>query len=155
MQRERWEQRQRQRRRQRPRRLHQRSVSREKWVETLVVADAKMVEYHGQPQVETYVLTIMNMVRLCGVAVGGEVRATSGLDPRPGQEEQRPALESRWGRPGWGGVTRREPGWGQGLGGPGVSPSLAPLALGRSRRDRAGGVEAGGGSGGVQLRSHT
>ncbi|XP_040349326.1 A disintegrin and metalloproteinase with thrombospondin motifs 7 [Herpailurus yagouaroundi] len=61
--RERWEQRQ-QWRRQRPRRLHQRSVSREKWVETLVVADTKMVEYHGQPQVESYVLTIMNMVRL-------------------------------------------------------------------------------------------
>ncbi|XP_025774443.1 A disintegrin and metalloproteinase with thrombospondin motifs 7 [Puma concolor] len=59
--RERWEQRQ-QWRRQRPRRLHQRSVSREKWVETLVVADTKMVEYHGQPQVESYVLTIMNMV---------------------------------------------------------------------------------------------
>uniref|UniRef100_A0A452S4A1 Peptidase M12B domain-containing protein n=1 Tax=Ursus americanus TaxID=9643 RepID=A0A452S4A1_URSAM len=58
--RERWEQRQ--WRRQRPRRLHQRSVSREKWVETLVVADAKMVEYHGQPHVESYVLTIMNMV---------------------------------------------------------------------------------------------
>ncbi|XP_033707941.1 A disintegrin and metalloproteinase with thrombospondin motifs 7 isoform X1 [Tursiops truncatus] len=59
--RERWEQRQ-QWRRQRPRRLHQRSVSKEKWVETLVVADAKMVEYHGQPNVESYVLTIMNMV---------------------------------------------------------------------------------------------
>ncbi|KAB1257243.1 A disintegrin and metalloproteinase with thrombospondin motifs 7, partial [Camelus dromedarius] len=59
--RERWEQRQ-QWRRQRPRRLHQRSVSKEKWVETLVVADTKMVEYHGQPNVENYVLTIMNMV---------------------------------------------------------------------------------------------
>ncbi|XP_006871003.1 PREDICTED: A disintegrin and metalloproteinase with thrombospondin motifs 7 [Chrysochloris asiatica] len=59
--RERWDQRQ-QRQRQRPRRLSQRSVSREKWVETLVVADTKMVEYHGQPQVENYVLTIMNMV---------------------------------------------------------------------------------------------
>ncbi|XP_055133517.1 A disintegrin and metalloproteinase with thrombospondin motifs 7 isoform X1 [Symphalangus syndactylus] len=59
--RERWEQRQ-QWRRPRLRRLHQRSVSKEKWVETLVVADAKMVEYHGQPQVESYVLTIMNMV---------------------------------------------------------------------------------------------
>ncbi|XP_062947346.1 A disintegrin and metalloproteinase with thrombospondin motifs 7 [Cynocephalus volans] len=57
--RERWEQRQQWRR---PRRLRQRSVSREKWVETLVVADAKMVEYHGQPNVESYVLTIMNMV---------------------------------------------------------------------------------------------
>uniref|UniRef100_A0A8C8Z658 A disintegrin and metalloproteinase with thrombospondin motifs 7 n=1 Tax=Prolemur simus TaxID=1328070 RepID=A0A8C8Z658_PROSS len=59
--RERWEQRQ-QWQQQRARRLHQRSVSKEKWVETLVVADAKMVEYHGQPQVEHYVLTIMNMV---------------------------------------------------------------------------------------------
>ncbi|XP_066095968.1 A disintegrin and metalloproteinase with thrombospondin motifs 7 isoform X1 [Saccopteryx bilineata] len=58
--REHWEQRQRQQRR--PRRLNQRSVSKEKWVETLVVADAKMVEYHGQPHVERYVLTIMNMV---------------------------------------------------------------------------------------------
>ncbi|XP_060035540.1 A disintegrin and metalloproteinase with thrombospondin motifs 7 [Erinaceus europaeus] len=46
----------------RPRRLHQRSVSKEKWVETLVVADTKMVDYHGQPDVESYVLTIMNMV---------------------------------------------------------------------------------------------
>ncbi|XP_073083374.1 A disintegrin and metalloproteinase with thrombospondin motifs 7 isoform X1 [Manis javanica] len=45
-----------------PRRLYQRSVSKEKWVETLVVADAKMVEYHGQAHVESYVLTIMNMV---------------------------------------------------------------------------------------------
>uniref|UniRef100_A0A8C5K4W0 ADAM metallopeptidase with thrombospondin type 1 motif 7 n=1 Tax=Jaculus jaculus TaxID=51337 RepID=A0A8C5K4W0_JACJA len=51
LQREQWQQ-----------RREQRSVSKEKWVETLVVADAKMVEYHGQPQVERYVLTIMNMV---------------------------------------------------------------------------------------------
>lgn len=62
--RERWQQRQ-QWRQQRLRRLHQRSVSKEKWVETLVVADAKMVEYHGQPHVESYVLTIMNMVGQC------------------------------------------------------------------------------------------
>ncbi|XP_021494389.1 A disintegrin and metalloproteinase with thrombospondin motifs 7 [Meriones unguiculatus] len=53
--RERWEERHQKRR-------QQRSISKEKWVETLVVADAKMVEYHGQPQVESYVLTIMNMV---------------------------------------------------------------------------------------------
>lgn len=56
-QREQWEQQQQKRR-------QQRSVSKEKWVETLVVADSKMVEYHGQPQVESYVLTVMNMVRL-------------------------------------------------------------------------------------------
>ncbi|KAM5291756.1 LOW QUALITY PROTEIN: A disintegrin and metalloproteinase with thrombospondin motifs 7 [Ctenodactylus gundi] len=59
-QREHWEKRQ--RRQQQRRRLYQRSISKEKWVETLVVADAKMVEYHGQPHVESYVLTIMNMV---------------------------------------------------------------------------------------------
>ncbi|XP_066184157.1 A disintegrin and metalloproteinase with thrombospondin motifs 7 [Sylvia atricapilla] len=56
--RERWEQRQPRRKR----RLRQRSISREKWVETLVVADTKMVEFHGSDNVEKYVLTVMNMV---------------------------------------------------------------------------------------------
>ncbi|NXO68769.1 ATS7 metalloproteinase, partial [Phainopepla nitens] len=55
--RERWEQKQHRRRR-----IQQRSVSREKWVETLVVADTKMVEFHGSANVEKYVLTVMNMV---------------------------------------------------------------------------------------------
>ncbi|XP_015493912.1 A disintegrin and metalloproteinase with thrombospondin motifs 7, partial [Parus major] len=55
--RERWEQRQ-----QRRRRIKRRSISREKWVETLVVADTKMVEFHGSANVEKYVLTVMNMV---------------------------------------------------------------------------------------------
>ncbi|NXH38405.1 ATS7 metalloproteinase, partial [Dicaeum eximium] len=55
--RERWEQKQRRRRR-----IKQRSVSREKWVETLVVADTKMVEFHGSEHIEKYVLTVMNMV---------------------------------------------------------------------------------------------
>lgn len=32
-------------------------------VETLVVADAKMVEKHGKDDVTTYILTVMNMVR--------------------------------------------------------------------------------------------
>ncbi|XP_043841836.1 A disintegrin and metalloproteinase with thrombospondin motifs 7 [Dromiciops gliroides] len=58
--RERWEQKQQQQ--QRRRRLQQRSISKEKWVETLVVADTKMVEYHGWEHVENYVLTVMNMV---------------------------------------------------------------------------------------------
>ncbi|XP_063304778.1 A disintegrin and metalloproteinase with thrombospondin motifs 7-like isoform X1 [Pelobates fuscus] len=44
------------------RRIRPRSISKEKWVETLVVADQKMVEYHGRNHVENYVLTIMNMV---------------------------------------------------------------------------------------------
>ncbi|KFO81131.1 A disintegrin and metalloproteinase with thrombospondin motifs 7, partial [Cuculus canorus] len=55
--RERWEQRQHRRRR-----IKQRSVSKEKWVETLVVADTKMIEYHGSENIEKYVLTVMNMV---------------------------------------------------------------------------------------------
>ncbi|XP_068597872.1 A disintegrin and metalloproteinase with thrombospondin motifs 7 [Brachionichthys hirsutus] len=55
--RERWEHRQ-----QRRRTIRQRSVSKEKWVETLVVADAKMVEYHGSKAVESYVLAVMNIV---------------------------------------------------------------------------------------------
>nr|XP_014040290.1 unnamed protein product [Salmo salar] len=56
-QRERWE-----RRQPRKRRIRQRSISREKWVETLVVADSKMVEYHGTKGVESYVLAVMNIV---------------------------------------------------------------------------------------------
>ncbi|XP_061595470.1 A disintegrin and metalloproteinase with thrombospondin motifs 7 isoform X2 [Cololabis saira] len=57
-QRERWERRQQRRRR----RIHQRSVSQEKWVETLVVADPKMVSYHGSKAVESYILAVMNIV---------------------------------------------------------------------------------------------
>ncbi|XP_018422895.1 PREDICTED: A disintegrin and metalloproteinase with thrombospondin motifs 7-like [Nanorana parkeri] len=57
--RERWEQSQKQHR-ERP--ISRRSISKEKWVETLVVADPKMVEYHGSNNVENYVLTVMNMV---------------------------------------------------------------------------------------------
>ncbi|XP_069766264.1 A disintegrin and metalloproteinase with thrombospondin motifs 7-like isoform X2 [Narcine bancroftii] len=44
------------------RRIKQRSISKEKWVETLVVADPKMVEHHGSENIEAYVLTVMNMV---------------------------------------------------------------------------------------------
>ncbi|KAJ8417177.1 hypothetical protein AAFF_G00284040, partial [Aldrovandia affinis] len=55
-QRERWEG------RQQRRRIRHRSVSREKWVETLVVADPKMVEYHGSEGVESYALAVMNIV---------------------------------------------------------------------------------------------
>ena len=56
-QREKWE------RNHRPSRgLSRRSISKERWVETLVVADTKMIEYHGSDNVESYILTIMNMV---------------------------------------------------------------------------------------------
>ncbi|XP_072288880.1 A disintegrin and metalloproteinase with thrombospondin motifs 12-like [Eucyclogobius newberryi] len=40
----------------------QRSVSSERWVETMVVADSKLIEYHGSNNVESYIFTIMNMV---------------------------------------------------------------------------------------------
>lgn len=55
-QRERWEKRRHRRR--------QRSISREKWVESLVVADPKMVEYYGKDGVESYILAVMNIVRI-------------------------------------------------------------------------------------------
>lgn len=44
----------------------QRSVSVERHVETLVVADSTMVDFHQDQDasVETYILTIMNMVSL-------------------------------------------------------------------------------------------
>ncbi|KAG8278115.1 negative regulation of cellular response to hepatocyte growth factor stimulus [Homalodisca vitripennis] len=39
-----------------------RSVSKERHVETLLVADASMVEFHQDGDVEMYLLTVMNMV---------------------------------------------------------------------------------------------
>ncbi|CAB1324288.1 unnamed protein product [Coregonus sp. 'balchen'] len=39
-----------------------RSVSRERYVETLVVADKMMVGYHGRRDIEQYVLAVMNIV---------------------------------------------------------------------------------------------
>uniref|UniRef100_A0A8C9SCL0 ADAM metallopeptidase with thrombospondin type 1 motif, 12 n=1 Tax=Scleropages formosus TaxID=113540 RepID=A0A8C9SCL0_SCLFO len=50
---------------QHPEGLHRvmpRSVSRERWVETMVVADSKLIDYHGITNVESYIFTIMNMV---------------------------------------------------------------------------------------------
>lgn len=43
-------------------RIPRSAVSREKNVETLVVADHKMVEYHGKKVIQSYVLSIMNIV---------------------------------------------------------------------------------------------
>eukprot|EP00066_Takifugu_rubripes_P027024 XP_011616290.1 PREDICTED: A disintegrin and metalloproteinase with thrombospondin motifs 12-like [Takifugu rubripes] len=40
----------------------QRSVSKERWVESMVVADSKLIDYHGSDNVESYIFTIMNMV---------------------------------------------------------------------------------------------
>ncbi|KAM9446411.1 A disintegrin and metalloproteinase with thrombospondin motifs 12-like [Clarias gariepinus] len=42
--------------------LSRRSVSMERWVETMVVADSKMLQYHGNNNVESYIFTVMNMV---------------------------------------------------------------------------------------------
>lgn len=39
-------------------------------VETLVVADRKMLEKHGRDNVTTYVLTVMNMVRTMSPFLG-------------------------------------------------------------------------------------
>lgn len=41
-----------------------RSVSSERFVETLVVADKMMVGYHGRKDIEHYILSIMNIVSL-------------------------------------------------------------------------------------------
>lgn len=41
-----------------------RSVSLERFVETLVVADKMMVGYHGRKDIEHYILSVMNIVRL-------------------------------------------------------------------------------------------
>lgn len=41
-----------------------RSVSRERYVETLVVADKMMVSYHGRRDIEQYILAVMNIVSL-------------------------------------------------------------------------------------------
>lgn len=39
-----------------------RSVSLERFVETLVVADKMMVGYHGRKDIEHYILSVMNIV---------------------------------------------------------------------------------------------
>ncbi|XP_066510062.1 A disintegrin and metalloproteinase with thrombospondin motifs 12-like [Hoplias malabaricus] len=44
------------------RRISPRSVSMERWVETMVVADSKLQHYHGSKNVESYIFTVMNMV---------------------------------------------------------------------------------------------
>lgn len=41
---------------------NKRSISRSYYVEALVVADTGMVDFHQDGQIETYILTLMNMV---------------------------------------------------------------------------------------------
>ncbi|KAL3866276.1 hypothetical protein ACJMK2_043584 [Sinanodonta woodiana] len=59
-QRERWERHNRKKRS--PTGRHKRSVSTERYVETLVVVDPLMVKFYENEDLDTYVLTIMNMV---------------------------------------------------------------------------------------------
>lgn len=42
--------------------IGKRSISKPQYVETLLVADATMVEFHQEGDIETYLLTILNMV---------------------------------------------------------------------------------------------
>jgi hypothetical protein len=44
------------------RRRRKRSTSEENYVEMMVVADKEMVAYHGKQRLESYILTIMNIV---------------------------------------------------------------------------------------------
>lgn len=41
---------------------HRRSTSKPQYVETLLVADSSTLEFHEDGDIETYLLTIMNMV---------------------------------------------------------------------------------------------
>ncbi len=50
--------------RRRRRRRAKRSVSVERNVETLVVADQRMTEFYSDEDIETYILTVMNMVTI-------------------------------------------------------------------------------------------
>lgn len=56
-----------------------RSVSRERYVETLVVADKMMVGYHGRRDIEQYILAVMNIVRLpnCSRILAWATQSTS------------------------------------------------------------------------------
>lgn len=40
------------------------TTSEHRYLETMIVADKKFMQYHKQRDLETYILTIMNMVRI-------------------------------------------------------------------------------------------
>lgn len=46
-------------------------LSGERTVETLVVADADMVQYHGAEAAQRFILTVMNMVSVHGCSAWG------------------------------------------------------------------------------------
>ena len=58
-------------------------------VETLVVADRKMLEKHGRENVTTYILTVMNMVSRGDGLGGEEERGRRRLGEERGGEEGR------------------------------------------------------------------
>ena len=62
-----------------PRRVKPRSVSRERWVETMVVVDSKLINYHGSENVEAYIFTIMNMVSPASQPASQHINITSDL----------------------------------------------------------------------------
>ncbi len=51
------------RRKQRWRKRHRRSVSKRNFLETMVVVDKSMIAYHGEQEIEPYILSVMNIVR--------------------------------------------------------------------------------------------
>ena len=59
--RELWEK-QNERRNEKKKRRTKRSVSKERNVEVLVVADKQMIQYYSDEDLQTYILTVMNMV---------------------------------------------------------------------------------------------
>lgn len=64
---------------------HRRSVSTERFVETLVVADKMMVGYHGRKDIEHYILSVMNIVSLillCGYPVAFSDRQCCRMPPK-------------------------------------------------------------------------
>lgn len=61
-------------------RRQKRSISTERFVETLVVADKMMVGYHGRKDIEHYILSVMNIVSLIPLYINGTYFTTWGIN---------------------------------------------------------------------------
>lgn len=66
-----------------------RSVSREPYVETLVVADKMMVGYHGRRDIEQYILAVMNIVSFTAQIMLTCMPRSSASPPHMGFESTR------------------------------------------------------------------
>lgn len=64
-----------------------RSVSRERYVETLVVADKMMVGYHGRRDIEQYILAVMNIVSFTSSQI-----TTTGRVEKSGKMRKSPII---------------------------------------------------------------